>query len=179
MSRNYPPTHGQRFPSPIQPHLSDNFPLRNPRNIWLRRLKYFYWRLVRQQGTPEKLARGLACGIFAGLFPIFGIQMIISILLAFIVRGNKFIAAAGTWISNPVTYVPIYAFNFHVGQWLLKEKVVMEVNLESWQELKDFGSAMLVTLFVGSLAVGSVGAIASYLLGLWVIRKYRDSSNNK
>lgn len=153
--------------------------MRNSRYIWLRRLKYFYWRLIRLQESPERLARGLACGVFAGLFPIFGIQIIIGILLAFIVRGNKIIAAAGTWISNPFTYVPIYAFNFHVGQWLLNEKVAIEVNLESWQEVKEFGSAMLLTLSVGSLAVGLVGAIASYVLSLWLIRRYRNSSSNK
>ncbi|NEP02070.1 MAG: DUF2062 domain-containing protein [Symploca sp. SIO2E9] len=175
MSRNYPPTYAQCFPSPSQPYVPGNSLLRNSRHSWLRGLKYLYWRLVRLQGSPERLARGLACGVFAGLFPLFGIQIIIGVLLAFIVRGNKIIAAAGTWISNPLTYVPIYAFNFHVGQWLLNEKVITDINLESWQEVKDFGSAMLLTLLVGCFAVGLVSAIVSYLLGLWLIRRYRNS----
>ncbi|MGC1395339.1 MAG: DUF2062 domain-containing protein, partial [Coleofasciculaceae cyanobacterium] len=73
-----------------------------------RSLKYFYWRLVRLQGKPEALARGLACGVFAGLFPFAGSQTVLALLLAFLFRGNKILATVGPWISNPLTSVPIY-----------------------------------------------------------------------
>jgi uncharacterized protein (DUF2062 family) len=68
------------------------------------------------KGTPKALARGLACGVFAGLFPFAGSQTVLALLLAFILRGNKILAAVGPWISNPFTSVPIYVFNFQVGR---------------------------------------------------------------
>lgn len=138
-----------------------------------RRLKYFYWRLVRLRGSPEGIARGLACGVFAGLFPLFGFQIMVGVLLAVLLRGNKFLAVAGTWISNPLTYVPIYAFNFHVGQWLLSQEDLTDVSLNSWESVKELGAEIIFTLLVGCFAVGSVCAVSSYFLGLWLIRRSR------
>ena len=130
------------------------------------------------QGKPEAIARGLACGVFAGLFPIFGLQTIVGVLLAVLLRGNKIIAAAGTWVSNPLTYVPIYAFNFHVGKWLLNQDLLTDVSLQSWEQVKALGSEIILTLFVGCFAVGLVGGIGSYFLGLWLIRRVRTSYLN-
>ncbi|MFS8808493.1 DUF2062 domain-containing protein, partial [Synechococcus sp. R6-10] len=81
---------------------------------WKRWLRYLYLRLLRLQSSPKEIARGLAVGVFAGCFPIFGFQTLAALVLAVPFRGNKLAAAAGTWVSNPFTYVPIYAFNYQV-----------------------------------------------------------------
>lgn len=159
-------------PAPIRPSPDRN---RQVRQSFRRRLQYCYWRLIRLQGPPEAIARGLACGVFAGLFPLFGLQTILGLCLALIFRGNKIIAAAGTWVSNPLTYVPIYAFNFHLGKWLLQKNSLTDINLETWQQFKALGSEIIWTLFVGCFTVGSVGAIVSYILGLTLIRRVRAS----
>lgn len=156
-----------------------NSPKNSVKLSWRRPLRYYYWRLVRLQGHPEAIARGLACGVFAGLFPIFGLQMIIGVFLAVLLRGNKFLAAAGTWISNPLTYVPIYAFNYHVGKWLLNQHDLTNVSLQSQQEVLELGSEIIVTLFVGCFAVGLVCAIISYFLGLGLIRRIRASQQQR
>lgn len=140
---------------------------------WGRRLRYYYWRLVRMQGRPETIARGLACGVFAGLFPLFGLQTIIGVLLAFLFRGNKIVAAAGTWVSNPFTYVPIYAFNFKIGQVLLARHELADVSLSSWAQIRELGGDILFTLFVGCFAIGLVCGACSYFLGVWLIRRGR------
>ena len=77
--------------------------------------------LWEQEGTPGQRARGLAAGIFCGCFPIFGLQTLAGITLASVVRGNHLLAAAGTWISNPFTYVPLYWFNYRIGALLAPE----------------------------------------------------------
>ncbi|WP_228060538.1 MULTISPECIES: DUF2062 domain-containing protein [unclassified Coleofasciculus] len=142
-------------------------------------MQYFYWRLLRLHGKPEVIARGLACGVFAGLFPLFGIQTIIGVLLAIPLRGNKIMAVAGTWVSNPLTYVPIYAFNFHVGRLLLNNNTLTDVSLQSWQQVKVLGSEIIGTLFVGCFTVGLVCAVCSYFLGLSLIRRFRASYHSR
>jgi uncharacterized protein len=144
-----------------------------------RNLKYFYLRLVRLRGRPEALARGLACGVFAGLFPFFGSQTVLALLLALIFRGNKILAAVGPWISNPFTSVPIYAFNFYVGKWLLNDRTQTQVSFQSWQEIMQLGSQILWPLLVGCLFVGFICAIISYFLGLWLIRRVRASKQQR
>lgn len=142
---------------------------------WQRKLRYFYHRFVRLQGTPEVLARGLAIGIFSGWFPWFGLQIIIAIALASLLRGNKIVAAAATWVSNPLTYVPIFAFNFQVGQWLLGSgrETFGFAGLTSWKGVMTLGSDFVFTLFFGCFVVGIILAIASYFLGLSVVRQVR------
>ena len=61
-----------------------------------------------QEGSHGQRARGLAAGIFCGCFPFFGLQTLLGVALASVVRGNHLLAAAGTWVSNPFTYVPLY-----------------------------------------------------------------------
>ena len=73
---------------------------------WLRRLRQWLLWLWHHEATVGQKARGLAAGVFMGCFPIFGLQTLLGIALASLVRGNHILAAAGTWISNPLTYIP-------------------------------------------------------------------------
>lgn len=139
---------------------------------WQRRLRYLYYRFIRLRSRPHAIARGLAAGVFAGFFPLFGLQTLIGIAIAIIFRGNKLVAAAGTWVSNPLTYVPIYAFNLWVGQLILQVELddILETGLESWDEMLHTGNTFLVTLFLGCAVVGAIAAIIAYFVGLWLAR---------
>ena len=140
--------------------------------------RYFYLRFLRLRGTPRYISRGLAFGVFAGCFPLFGLQTIIGVLLAVIFRGHKLAAAAGTWVSNPLTYLPIFAFNYKIGEFLLgfgmgKTQVSFPDNWQSWTELKESGLVFLVTLFFGCLVVGWVAAILTYIISLKSLSRWR------
>ena len=64
-----------------------------------------------QNGSPFFHAKGLAIGVFSGCFPFFGFQTLMGVFFAKIAKGNIVLAAIGTWISNPFTYIPLYYFN--------------------------------------------------------------------
>lgn len=137
-----------------------------------RHCRYLYLRFRRLQGTPHFIARGLACGVFAGCFPLLGLQTIMGVLLAVIFQGNKFAAAVGTWISNPLTYVPVFAFNYKVGEFLLLgfQNTVLQIDLQqnwqSWSTLIELGFDFVFTLFLGCLIVGIFCSFVSYFLSL-------------
>jgi uncharacterized protein (DUF2062 family) len=157
-------------------------PRRQPkRRRWQRRLRYYYRRLARMEGTPAAIARGCAAGVFAGLFPLFGAQTLIGLAIATPLRGNKIAAAVGTWISNPLTYVPIYIFNFKVGQWLLgtEQLAAQRVDVESWRELTQLGAQFLSTLFVGCAIVGAICAVLAYLAALWAVPRLRRTRSGR
>ncbi|WP_374876249.1 DUF2062 domain-containing protein [Microseira sp. BLCC-F43] len=143
---------------------------------WRRRWRYFYLRFVRLRGSPEAIARGAAAGVFAGWFPLIATQMAAAILLAALIKGNKIVAAAATWVSNPLTSIPIYAFNFHVGRWLLRsqEQSFSGESISSWQGMMQMGTEFLVDLLVGCFVVGSLCSVGSYFLCLWFVRRVRD-----
>lgn len=142
----------------------------------LRRLgRYWYCRIVRMSDTPERLARGLAVGMFSGFFPFFGSQTVIALLLAIPFRGNKLVAALGTWISNPLTSVPIYLFNFKVGCLLLGSIPDFSAEgLSAAEEMLVLKEEFLLALLVGCAVSGFVAGTIGYFVALRSIRSWRQ-----
>ncbi|MEG3436563.1 DUF2062 domain-containing protein [Pannus brasiliensis CCIBt3594] len=148
-------------------------------------LRYWYFRLTRLQGHPIEIARGLAVGVFSGFFPWFGLQIAIAIFLAIVVRGNKLAAAAATWISNPLTDVPIFLFNYKVGELILgrwnpeRDRTIFQSSdswLEHWTSL---GGEALRTLLFGCLASGTICALVTYFASLHLLSRARDSRRSR
>tara|TARA_Y100001968_G_scaffold329553_1_gene379164 strand:+ start:878 stop:1336 length:459 start_codon:yes stop_codon:yes gene_type:complete len=122
--------------------------------------KFLFW-LWHQDGTSAERARGLAFGVFSGCFPFFGFQIFLGISLAVLFRGNRVLAALGTWISNPITYLPLYLFNFNVGCFFLgnlPENTV--VNQITFDVFWDNGLSFVLRILLGSTIVGFLSALA-------------------
>ncbi|MEL6382646.1 MAG: DUF2062 domain-containing protein [Cyanobacteria bacterium J06626_18] len=157
-------------------------PLKRQRSLldrWRRRARYIYLKFIRLRGHPKELARGLAAGVFAGMFPLFGLQTIIGVAIAFRIKGNALMAAGGTWISNPFTYVPIYAFNYKVGSWILRRSDTQPfTDVESIKSWVETGTDVMVNLMLGSFVMGLMFGILAYFIGLPLIqraqRRYRE-----
>ncbi len=158
---------------------------RRKKFCYQRYLQYYRYRLMRLRENPQKLAKGLAIGVFAGCFPLFGLQMIFAILLAFIWQGNKFTALMGTWISNPFTYVPIFLLNFKVGKLIINtiadETILNDIsfNWDSWQSLANAGLEIISVLFVGSFLVGTTVGIATYYVSLKMLKTSQKKLNKQ
>ena len=140
----------------------------------LRRWLHWLWS---QEGTPGQRARGVAAGVFCGCYPFFGLQTVLSIGVASLVRGNHLLAAAGTLISNPLTYVPLYWFNYQLGCWLLGQNIALpdlnELNRSTlWAQGWDFSQRILL----GSSVVGMVMAIASGCIA-YLLFKQRSATS--
>ena len=126
------------------------------------------------------IARGLAVGSFAGCFPLFGLQMIIAVTLATLLKGNKLAAITATWISNPFTYVPIFWFNFQVGRFFLhffidpSSQTNINFNWNSWQSLLSEGIEVTTTLFFGCFVIGLIIAFFVYFLSLKMLNTWRN-----
>ena len=115
-----------------------------------------------QNGSPFFNAKGLAIGVFSGCFPFFGFQTLIGVFFAKIANGNIVLAAIGTWISNPFTYIPLYYFNYKVGSIFFNNssKNIIEKNLiidDLWKQ----GSIFSLRLLLGSSCVGFLLALIS------------------
>ncbi|MEO1005305.1 MAG: DUF2062 domain-containing protein [Cyanobacteria bacterium J06638_38] len=147
-------------------------------NLFLRRFRLIYLKLLRLSGKPKFVAKGLAVGVFAGCFPFFGIQSLVGILLATVCRGSKVAALAATWISNPLTYVPLFVFNYKIGKLLLgtKDATLPPLDIESFTAFKELGSTFAITLLTGSFVVGMILAVITYFYGLAILEKWHDRS---
>ena len=115
-----------------------------------------------QNGSPFFNAKGLAIGVFCGCFPFFGFQTFLGIFFSKLAKGNIFLAAIGTWISNPLTYVPLYYFNYKIGSIFLNNTSndIIEKNLIT-NDLWKQGSIFSQRLLLGSSLVGFLLALIS------------------
>ncbi len=145
-------------------------------------------RIVFSRSSANSVAWGVVLGVFIGLTPTVGFQMVLAAFLATLVGANRLAAVICVWISNPLTLAPIYFFNFRVGAALVPVESAAEVRghfalvAERVAEISvtDFGATMgaalgemgrlgvdiLAALIVGSIVVGTVAAAVAYPLAL-------------
>ena len=113
-----------------------------------------------QNGSPFFNAKGLAIGVFSGCFPFFGFQTLLGIFFAKLAKGIIVLAAIGTWISNPFTYIPLYYLNYKVGSFFLNNSS-NSLNEKSFiiDDLWKQGRTFSLSLLLGSSCVGLLLAL--------------------
>ena len=141
-------------------------------------IKGFYSKKIlsliwQQDGTPYFKAKGTAAGVFCGCFPFFGFQTLLGIFLARIIRGNLALAALGTWISNPFTYIPLYLLNFKIGTFLLNDKnIIIQPSLIK-EDFWNQGWFIISRLILGSSIIGLIFGFISGTLTYYVLKSIK------
>jgi uncharacterized protein (DUF2062 family) len=131
------------------------------------------WRFTRRS-VPRGVAIGLLIGIFA-LIP--GIQIVGAALLCVPFRGNIPIAAAMTFLSNPVTTPLILIASAYVGSFLgfhadlstVTAMVEHGAGLREWTRwtFSDAAPALIAGLFVISTVAAAIGYLVSVFVWRW------------
>ncbi len=144
-------------------------------NLIKRIRKLIFW-LWNQEGSPFQRALGFGVGIFSGCFPFFGLQILMGVFLARILKGNTILAAVGTWVSNPFTYIPLYYFNYRIGSLLLKpEKEIVDIRYITTNELWYQGWHLSSRLILGSICVGALTGIVGGLILYFPLKKFSNT----
>ena len=126
------------------------------------------------EGTPAERARGIAVGVFSGCFPFFGLQSLMGVCLASLLKGNHLLAVIGTWISNPVTYIPLYWFNYKIGSFfLLREREINNFSGLTQRDIWNQGWIVSSRIFFGSVIVG---VLSGLIFGLISYIFFKSSS---
>ena len=147
--------------------------------------RYHYFRVVRLEDSPEKVAAGFAFGVFVGIFPTFGLGIIIAVLASGILRINKAAAIIGSMVMNPWTSPFFWALSFMSGSIMmgygLDDTMVLyrRINSESGAWKAVLGTRLLVPYIIGNIFITMIFAAASYFGVRWSARLYRDSKKRK
>ena len=106
----------------------------------------------------QTTAKGIAIGIFCAFLPM-PFEVLPAIFIAAMLRGNLPFAIAGIWISNPVTWVPLYTPCYFLGAKIigiepiaLSEINILQVGLH------------YVALWLGCLIVGLALSITTHFI---------------
>lgn len=77
-------------------------------------------RLLRLDDTPRRIALGSAAGLFCAPLPMIG-QPLLAALLARLAGGNLLAAVAATFLSNPLTSLPIWYGCYRIGRGVVQD----------------------------------------------------------
>ncbi len=157
---------------------------------WRRARKILVHKVLHTSDTPHAIALGAGIATFVAFLPLVGIQTIIAVALAAMVRANKVVCVPIVWITNPLTLVPIYGACFKLGQFALaggatrdRAKVLSQLNLHGGLSLFDLAfwgnlftrlMSLGKELWVGCAIVGLVLGIIAYGFTRWGVAAYRE-----
>lgn len=151
--------------------------------VWLWRTPRMLLRqILALDDTDHSKAMGVAVGMFVGLTPTVGIQMLMVLLLAALTSRlfyfNRVAALLTVYISNPLTMLPIYWLNYEVGTLFVAGEAsreefakILEYNgfAEWWQTILGLFVDVGMPLIVGSLVVATVCGVVSYPVMRWLL----------
>lgn len=152
------------------------------RKILSKPLKQHY---LEQIANPKfsnmNLALSIAFGVFMGIVPLWGYQLISAIFLAYVLKLNKVLVAISANISIPPMIPLILFLSLKTGEFVLGNDLHLTFNSDiSFDTIKS----ALWSYIVGSVALAIIAAVISWVLSfslLAMTRKVGDqnSSNNK
>ena len=108
----------RRFPLPFHHRLRDFL---WPRAGFRRSVRYIAHRLGRIPGSPYSIACGFAVGAAISFTPLIGFHVLLSALVAWIMRANYLAMLIGTLVGNPWTFPLIWHWIYRNGIWMLGE----------------------------------------------------------
>lgn len=151
-------------------------------------------RILGIDDTPHRIAWGVFLGFVVAFSPTVGIQMIIYVAVATLLRANKVVGLFIVWLTNPVTVLPMYYMCWRLGSWALgrnhdpdrgQQMIATVVGQEDhfvWHRIveMDFWHTVGTVLWsvggelwLGGLMVGFTLGAAFYPLTYWGVQAYR------
>lgn len=106
----------------------------------------------------QSTAKGVAIGLFCAFLPM-PFEMVAAMFLAAMLRGNLPLAFAGVWISNPLTWIPLYTPCYLLGAKILNVEPVAITEITIFQLGWHY-----VALWLGCLIIGITLSLGSHFL---------------
>lgn len=161
--------------------------------LWQRLRDVVVHRIIGVADTPHRIAWGMFLGTVIAWTPTIGLQIVLYIAFATLLRANKVSGIPILFISNPFTAVPLYYSAWWVGNAVTHlgsaegagpPTDLVHFDPDSYGDFlskqfwSDVGNALLALggeLWLGCLIVGIAMGIPGYLLTYWAVNAYRRS----
>ena len=139
-------------------------------------LKYFSGTARKRSYIWEFRRRNVIAAIWIGWFvalvPMYGLQMLAAFILCIYLKGNCLIAMALQWTTNPFTIPPILYVQYKIGDFLMRNFGLGELDVDFAQAVSESGYELLrqissldvilhiaFSLISGGLVISLIGAI--------------------
>lgn len=132
--------------------------------------------MLRDPLPPDRVAAGWALGMFIGCAIPFGMQLVVAIPLALMMRVSKIGATIGTFITNPITIWFIYpAQTWAVYNLIFGNREMGELPTE-WtrQAVMAMSGPVIASFFLGGILLALVLSPITYFVVLAIVKRRRE-----
>ncbi len=135
------------------------------------------------EDPPWRLALSLAVGVFISFTPFYGLQTLLAIGLAVVLRLNRAATVAGTWLNLPWFAPLIYASALRLGTLVVPDPagirgawlayLLSQPGSLSWRDLPELLDLVSLPLLVGTSMLGSAAGLVTYVVSFRIISRRR------
>jgi hypothetical protein len=154
----------------------------------IKRFRSFVKHIFELRDSPHSIALGIAIGIFVGLTPTVGMQMVISTIVATFCNANRVAAISMVYITNPFTIIPVYSFIYYFGCFITSTtpkgimSVLHQINAQEsligkFSIVVSQGWSIQGPLWIGSVLIGILCAFPAYILVKRMVVRYREHAH--
>ena len=142
---------------------------------WRSYLSSLKAKIVGDPLPPESVAAGWALGMFVGCAIPFGLQLVVSVPLAMMMRVSEVGATVGTLITNPVTIFFIYpAQTWAMYNLLFGSREMGELPTEWTREaVMAMSGPVIASFFLGGIALALILSPITYFVVKGIVTRYR------
>lgn len=119
------------------------------------------------------IAKGIAVGVFCAFLPM-PFEMLPAIFIAAMISGNIPFAVAGVWLSNPLTWVPLYTPCYLLGSRIIGVEPIPIEQITILQLGWHYTALWLGCLIAGSLLALSAHFAVSFLWASQVRKRWKS-----
>ena len=143
---------------------------------WRSYIRSLKAKIVGDPLPPESVAAGWALGMFIGCAIPFGLQLVVSVPLAMMMRVSKVGATVGTLITNPVTIFFIYpAQTWAMYNLIFGNREMGELPAEWTREaVMAMSGPVIASFFLGGIALALILSPITYFVVKRVVVKFRS-----
>jgi uncharacterized protein (DUF2062 family) len=138
---------------------------------------------VKIHGEPRDIALGFSLGLFIGMAPIMGLQTIMVLFLATLLKWNKLAAAVGVWITNPLTAPFIYGITYLTGAGIIginhHRYIDPEQSITIISRIITMAPDVILSMVIGGIILGIPVAFAGYFISYFVVLEYQTDIKKK
>ncbi len=119
---------------------------------------------------PQRLALSASTGVFIGLLPVPGLQTFVWLGLVMILPVDPIITYGCTWVSNPLTVLPVTLLEMQLGSLIFSRSWLSMAGVRSFTQmeiLREGGH-----LLVGGLLLAMASGLVAYCATRVVARMF-------
>lgn len=123
-------------------------------------------------------SKGIAVGIFSAFLPM-PFEMVAALFIAAMIGGNIPLALAGAWISNPLTWIPLYTPCYLLGARIIGVEPIPLKEITILQLGWHYVALWLGCLIIGTLVSITAHFVVSFVWRAHIIRRWEERRNRR